>query len=76
VSALLGEATEKASDLYDSAAETAIEAGNRLRKGAHSVSETVQENPAAISAAFLVGGLFGMLIGLALGHSERRRSLF
>ena len=76
VSALLGDVTERASNLYDTAADTAIHVGGTVRSGVHSISETVQEKPVAISAAFVVGGLFGMLIGFALGHADRHRSLF
>jgi hypothetical protein len=76
ISALLEDATEQASSLYDVAADTAMRTGHRLKSGAESLSETVQDNPGAISAAFVLGGIFGMMLGLALGQSDRHRSMF
>jgi F0F1-type ATP synthase membrane subunit b/b' len=76
ISSLLEDATDRASDLYDAATDTALRAGSRLKTEAQSLSQTVQENPGAISAMFVLGGLLGLLVGFALGQSDRHRSLF
>jgi ElaB/YqjD/DUF883 family membrane-anchored ribosome-binding protein len=76
ISAILEDASERASDLYDGAARTATWAGSRLKDQAHSISETVQENPAAISSAFVLGGIVGLFIGMAFGQADRHRRIF
>jgi hypothetical protein len=52
--------------LYDSAAEQASRATQALRTQAG----VVRDNPGTISTAFIVGGIVGLLFGLALGSSE------
>lgn len=52
--------------LYDSAAEQASRAGQALRTQAG----VVRDNPGTVSTAFIVGGIVGLLFGLALGGSE------
>jgi ElaB/YqjD/DUF883 family membrane-anchored ribosome-binding protein len=52
--------------LYDSAAEQASRATQALRAQAG----VVRDNPGTISTAFVVGGIVGLLFGLALGRSE------
>ena len=52
--------------LYDSAAEQAARAGQTLRAQAG----VVRDNPGTISSAFVLGGIVGVLLGLALSSSE------
>lgn len=60
---------DRASGLYGSATGRASRAARQLRTQAHSVSETVQQNPGTISTAMMMGGLLGVLVGLALSRS-------
>ncbi|RVD69184.1 hypothetical protein EN751_27385 [Mesorhizobium sp. M4A.F.Ca.ET.029.04.2.1] len=69
-------AADRASGWYDSAAEGASRAAQQLRSQAQtvrgqaqSVSETVRQNPGTISTALTLGGLIGVLIGLAIARS-------
>ncbi|TIQ39543.1 MAG: hypothetical protein E5X49_27160 [Mesorhizobium sp.] len=64
-------ATDRASDLYSGASDRASRATRQLRSQAHSVSETVQQNPGTISTAVAIGGLFGVLIGLAIARGSQ-----
>ena len=52
--------------LYDSAAEQAARARQALRAQAG----VVRDNPGTISSAFVLGGIVGLLLGLALAGSE------
>jgi len=52
--------------LYDSAAEQASRATQALREQAG----VVRDNPGTISSAFVLGGIVGVLLGLALSASE------
>ncbi len=52
--------------LYDSAAEQAARAKQALRAQAG----VVRDNPGTISSAFVLGGIVGVLLGLALANSE------
>lgn len=52
--------------LYDSAAEKASRATQALRAQAG----VVRDNPGTVSSAFIVGGIVGLLFGLALGRSD------
>lgn len=64
------EMAESAGSLYDTAADKASRASQALRAQAQSVSETVKENPGTVSSAMVLGGLVGLLLGLAIGRSS------
>ena len=64
------EAAEEAGGWYSGATERASRAARQLGTQAHMVSETVQQNPGTISFAFVLGGIFGLLIGMMLGQSD------
>jgi malate synthase len=69
------EAAEAAHGWYDSAADKASRATRQLRSQAQTVTETVQQNPGTVSSAMALGGLLGVLIGIAIAKSaepERR----
>lgn len=56
--------------LYGSAAEGASRATEALKSQAQAVSGAVRENPGTVTSAFVIGGIVGLLFGLALGASE------
>ena len=60
---------ERAQDVYEGAADRATRATQSLRAQAG----VVRENPGTVSAAFVLGGIIGLLIGMALGASEPPR---
>ena len=69
-------AADRASGWYDSAAGRAARTAQQLRSQAQSVrgqaqsvSETVRQNPGTISTALTLGGLLGVLIGLAIAKT-------
>ncbi|UVK37618.1 hypothetical protein LHFGNBLO_004681 [Mesorhizobium sp. AR10] len=69
------EAAETAQGWYESAADKASRATQQLRSQAHTVSDTVQQNPGTISSALVLGGMLGILLGIAIAKSsepERR----
>jgi Mg2+ and Co2+ transporter CorA len=71
----LSDQAEEAQGWYDSAAERASRAARQLRSQAHTVSETVQQNPGTVSSAMVLGGVLGVLLGIAIAKSsepERR----
>lgn len=73
------EAEEEARRWYNGASERAAKATQVLRTQAHSVSETVRENPGTVSSALLLGGAVGFAIGCLLGQamgSDTRRSWY
>jgi ElaB/YqjD/DUF883 family membrane-anchored ribosome-binding protein len=41
-------------------------------RGAQAVVTPVRENPGVVSSAFVLGGVIGFLIGLAVGQSDQR----
>jgi len=55
---------------YGSAAGRVSRATQALRTQAHTVSETEQQNPGTISSAFVLGGIFGLLIGIVLSQTD------
>jgi ElaB/YqjD/DUF883 family membrane-anchored ribosome-binding protein len=61
-------ATDRASNLYSDASDRASRAASQLRTQAQSVSETVQQNPGTFSTAMLIGGLVGLLAGMAISR--------
>ncbi|TPJ76071.1 hypothetical protein FJ419_20130 [Mesorhizobium sp. B2-6-2] len=63
-------AADRASTLYSGASDRASRAASQLRSQAHSVSETVQQNPGTFSTAMLIGGLVGLLAGMAISRSS------
>ena len=62
-------AADRASNLYSGASDRASRAASQLRTQAHSVSETVQQNPGTFSTAMLIGGLVGLLAGMAISRT-------
>jgi hypothetical protein len=66
------EAADEGSSWYDSASETAGRASSRLKSEAISFSETVQENPTAITSVLAVGIVIGLLMGFGFAASDRR----
>ncbi|WP_246674323.1 hypothetical protein [Mesorhizobium sp. B4-1-1] len=63
-------AADRASNLYSGASDRASRAASQLRSQAHSVSETVQQNPGTFSTAMLIGGLVGLLAGMAISRNS------
>ncbi|MBZ9816709.1 hypothetical protein [Mesorhizobium sp. CA7] len=63
-------AADRASNLYSGASDRASRAASQLRSQAQSVSETVQQNPGTFSTAMLIGGLVGLLAGMAISRSS------
>jgi ElaB/YqjD/DUF883 family membrane-anchored ribosome-binding protein len=41
-------------------------------RGAQAVVTPVRENPGVVTSAFVLGGVIGFLIGLAVGQSDHR----
>jgi ElaB/YqjD/DUF883 family membrane-anchored ribosome-binding protein len=62
-------AADRATTLYSGASDRASRAASQLRTQAHSVSETVQQNPGTFSTAMLIGGLVGLLAGMAISRN-------
>lgn len=63
-------AADRASGLYSGASDRATRTARQLRSQAHSVSETVHQNPGTFSTALALGGLVGVLIGLAIARNS------
>ncbi|TIP04239.1 MAG: hypothetical protein E5X76_21215 [Mesorhizobium sp.] len=63
-------AADRASNLYSGASGRASRAASQLRSQAQSVSETVQQNPGTFSTAMLIGGLVGLLAGMAISRTS------
>ncbi|WP_246674591.1 hypothetical protein [Mesorhizobium sp. B4-1-3] len=63
-------AADRASTLYSGASDRASRAASQLRTQAHSVSETVQQNPGTFSTAMLIGGVVGLLAGMAISRNS------
>lgn len=40
-------------------------------RGAQAVVTPIRENPGVVGSAFVLGGIVGLLLGLAIGQSER-----
>lgn len=66
------EAVETAGGWYEDASDRASRAAQQLRTQAHTVSETVKDNPGTISSAMLLGGIIGVLVGWAIAHHADR----
>ncbi|TSE12101.1 hypothetical protein C1D09_011050 [Mesorhizobium intechi] len=66
---MLDEASEEASDFYETAAARASRTGQQLRSQAQAVSEVARENPGTTTAVIGVIGLLGFLAGIAVGQS-------
>jgi hypothetical protein len=61
---------ENAAGWFDTASESASRATGALKSKAQTVSGIVQDNPGTVSSALLLGGIVGLLVGMALGRSE------
>jgi ElaB/YqjD/DUF883 family membrane-anchored ribosome-binding protein len=61
---------EQASGWYDSASDGASRAARQLKAKAHTVSETVQENPGTVSTALALGGAIGFVLGMLVAQSS------
>ena len=72
----LGEPRDDAPSWYDSASNTALRAGNRLRDQATAVSETVHENSTVITTALAVGLAVGLFVGFSVIAPARRWRAF
>ena len=66
---MLDDASEQASDFYETAAARASRTTQQLRSQAQAVSEVARENPGTTTAVVGVIGLLGFLAGLAIGQS-------
>lgn len=66
---MLDDASEQASDFYDTAAARASRTAQQLRTQAQAVSDVARENPGTTTAVVGVIGLLGFLAGLAIGQS-------
>jgi ElaB/YqjD/DUF883 family membrane-anchored ribosome-binding protein len=66
---LVNNASEQASDLYDTAAARASRTTQQLRTQAQAVSDVARENPGTTTALVGVIGLLGFLAGLAVGQA-------
>ena len=64
------EVVEDTEGWLDTASEGATRATQALRTKAQTVSGVVHDNPGTVSAALLVGGIIGLLVGMALSPSE------
>ena len=71
---MLDDASEQASDLYDTAAARASRTAQQLRSQAQAVSDVARENPGTTTAVIGVIGLLGFLAGLAIGQSMNDNS--
>lgn len=58
------------SDRADDIVSGASRATQAVRTQASAVSGAVRENPGTVSSAFVLGGIVGLLIGMALSGSE------
>jgi cell division septum initiation protein DivIVA len=66
---MLDDASEQASDFYETASARASRTAQQLRSQAQVVSEAARENPGTTTAVVGVIGLLGFLAGLAIGQS-------
>ncbi|MER8397455.1 hypothetical protein [Mesorhizobium sp. M1348] len=67
------EVVEEATGWYEGAANSVSRTTQALRNRASTASGVVQENPGAVSAAFMLGAAVGSLVGLVLVGSDQRR---
>ncbi|TPN33114.1 hypothetical protein FKO01_13135 [Mesorhizobium sp. B2-3-3] len=66
---MLDDASEQASDFYETAAARASRTAQQLRSQAQAVSDVARENPGTTTAVVGMIGLLGFLAGLAVGQS-------
>ena len=66
---MLDDASEQASDFYETAAARASRTTQQLRSQAQAVSEVARDNPGTTTAVVGVIGVLGFLAGLAIGQS-------
>jgi F0F1-type ATP synthase assembly protein I len=53
-------------------AERADDAVAAASRATQAVVTPIRENPGVVSSAFVMGGIVGLLIGLAIGQSDQR----
>jgi ElaB/YqjD/DUF883 family membrane-anchored ribosome-binding protein len=53
-------------------AERADDAVAAASRATQAVVTPIRENPGVVSSAFVVGGIVGLIIGLAVGQSDQR----
>lgn len=66
---LISGAKEKASEIYEGAADRAGRATRQLRTQANTVSDLARENPATATALLGAVGLIGFMLGMVVGQS-------
>ncbi len=66
ISRLKGALSDRAEDVVGSASRAA----QAVKTQASAVSGAVRENPGTVSSAFVLGGIVGLLVGMALSGSE------
>jgi ElaB/YqjD/DUF883 family membrane-anchored ribosome-binding protein len=66
---MLDDASEQASDFYETAAARASRTAQQLRSQAQAVSDVARENPGTTTAVIGVIGLLGFLAGIVVGQS-------
>lgn len=66
---MISGAKDKASEIYESAADSASKATQQLRTQANAVSEVARENPGTTTAVLGAVGLIGFMIGMVVGQS-------
>ena len=67
------EVVEDPEGWFDTASEGASRATRALRAQAQTVSGVVQDNPGTVSTALFVGGIIGLLVGMALSREPTHR---
>ncbi|WP_214470671.1 hypothetical protein [Mesorhizobium sp. dw_380] len=71
---MLDDASEQASDFYDTASVRATRTAQQLRSQAQAVSDVARENPGTMTAVVGVIGLLGFLAGFVVGQSTNDTS--
>lgn len=66
---LISGAKDKASEVYEGAADRAARATRQLRTQANVVSDVARENPATATAVLGAVGLIGFMLGMVVGQS-------
>lgn len=66
---MMSGAKEKASEVYEGAADRAARATKHLRNQANVVSEVARENPGTAASILGVVGVIGFMLGMVVGQS-------